>query len=548
MKYENYIFTGFGFAAGQYKITNSDIENAIESGNLQGLDKERIEQSEEYQNFCKNNPNATVLKYFAGEIMGFKERYSVVPFPARKMGKTDNETALELAVKAVQNTIKDAQIQPENIDAWFVSTVSPHQQAPGIAASIKSFFQKKDNYSPTFSTISGCAGFLINLEKAVNFLKTHENAKNVIVAHTETMSQFLTQRTKFVPFVTFGDLASAVMLSKKEDSEKYGIIDVCNFQDVEMIDYVGVDAEFNLYTDDKKIKDRAIINMPEAIEICLKNSGWKISNIDKFIPHQTGNIIIKPTAEKIGISPEKVYSYAQNYYGNVSGATIPLSFTLLKLNNQLIDNQKIIAATAGVGGNYGAFSYISKQYSKTENFICFKEDLKDKTVVLLCDDKDLEVFISNECKVRSAKVSHFNLQKSEEILFSDSIYDYVIISLIKTNDNMRNYFYSIIENVNKLIQNKRIAEKILIIGSSEEDSIHIKNEDYISACRALHGFFASASGEFASYNIETLYLKIAPSFYEHSKINFAKDVVSHLYFQNILNYKHSYENAMKISQ
>jgi 3-oxoacyl-[acyl-carrier-protein] synthase III len=42
------------------------------------------------------------------------------------------------------------------------------------------------------------------------------------------MSSFLTQRTKFVPFVTFGDAAAAVVLSRVNDSVKYGLTNLVN--------------------------------------------------------------------------------------------------------------------------------------------------------------------------------------------------------------------------------------------------------------------------------------------------------------------------------
>ncbi len=65
-----------------------------------------------------------------------------------------------------------------------------------------------------------------------------------------------------------------------------------------------------------------------------------------------------PSAKEIGIDTNKVFLGGQNFYGNVSGATVPLSLCLMKDRGLLKENQRILSATAGVGGNFGAFSYV----------------------------------------------------------------------------------------------------------------------------------------------------------------------------------------------
>ncbi|MDR2836846.1 MAG: SDR family NAD(P)-dependent oxidoreductase [Bacteroidales bacterium] len=598
--YENYYFSGFGFFTGKFKIKNSDIEEAIDKGFLQGFNKSRILKNENYQNFLKNNTESTPLEFFAGEIMGFKERYYVTPFPPTRKKLYYAESSLELAVKAIKNALIDSQVQATEIGAWFASTVSPHEQAPGIAATIKSFFCKSDNFSPAISTISGCAGFLINVEKAVNFLKSHSEVNHVVVAHTETMSSFLTQRIKYVPFVTFGDTAAAIIISKTNSFDKFGIIDVSNFHDLKMLDYVGVDNNSNLYMDDKFIKDRAIENIPIATKICLKKSAWEIDDIDLFVPHQTGNIIIKPAAEKLQIPKEKIFMEAQNYYGNVSGSTIPLSLCLLNEQKKLQDGTKIMSATAGVGGNYGAFSYIHKQKNKkNEDFYLYYDDLKGKNILIIGASENLGFHIANECNSRGANLflhcssnnskvlSNFgnpkmyncdisnknNLQSFlNELIVTGIIFDYLIIasSGIDKENALQENFFSIVEIINCLVKNHQIKSKILKIGCAMEDSKCFNDDLWLSSNRAIHGFLASASGEFSSYGINTVYLQ--PAFLEDgisSKINqktvsqfmyqigqnemlstedFSKDVVNSLYLHKVLNFSYSYENTMLVGR
>lgn len=595
--FENYIFSGFGYSVGKYKITNSDISEAIDKGFLKGFSKEKIEESLKYKEYKKTNEDTFPLDYFAGHVMGFKERHNVSPFPPTRKKLYYSETSLELGVKAIKNALEDACVQANEIGAWFVSTVSPHEQAPGIASTIKSFFTDFDNYSPTFTIASGCAGFNMNLEKAIQYMNLHQEVNHVVIAHTETMSSFLTQRIKFVPFVTFGDAASAIVLTRIKDNEKYGVMDIVNFHDLNMLDYVGVDSDWNLYMDDKLIKDRAIINIPNASEKCLKLTNWNTDEIDWLVPHQTGNIILKPSAEKLNIPLEKVFLYGQNYFGNVSGSTVPLSLTLMNEQGKLNDNSKILSATAGVGGNYGAFTYIHKKNKnvKTE-FYLHKEDLKGKIVLVLGASGELGFEVAKELEKRGAElflqanknseklvvfknakvfVSDFTNKNSlqqfiNDLKDCDINFDYLInaSSSVDNENAIQVNFYAPVQIINSLIS--KIKNSIINIGTATEDSGLHDNNVWISSNRAFHGYLSSASGEFFKYGIRVLYLQlgfldkgISTKISENSIFKFmmhvgqstrlktesvSKDIVNSLYFPKVLDIQYEYENAMQLGR
>lgn len=594
-KYINYYFSGFGYSVGKYNIKNSDIEEAINKGFLQGFSSSKLEKSENFIKFKESNPDKTTFDYFAGYKMGFFERHHVTPFPPTAKKLYYAETSLDLAVKAIERALKDSNLRAGEIDAWMISTVSPHEQAPGIAATIKSYFVDFDNHTPTFSLCSGCAGFNINLETAIDFFKTHPDAKNIVVTHTETMSSFLKNRIKFVPFVTFGDAAAAVIISKTESDEKFGIQSVVNFHDLKMLDYVGVSKNEDLYMDDSLIKDRATINLPLASKACLEKTNWSVEEIDLLVPHQTGNVILQPAAEELGIPNEKLYLEAQNYYGNVSGSTVPLSLALLNEQNRLTDNMKILSATAGVGGNYGAFTYISKKLKKQESFNFHLDELKGKSILVLGASGKIGYSVSKELSNRGATLylqGNTNIQKLKDIEnsqifeadfsnpdslneFIDSIsrlnnLDYVINAAGSLNESnaMEVNFLGPIKIINSII--KQIKIGILAIGTAAEDFELEGFDVWISSNRAFHGYLASASGEFLKYGIRTVYLqpgiiesglseqipqkykfKFMLSTGQASCLNindFCNNVANSLYLPKVLNVQYSYENAMLVGR
>jgi len=593
----NFIFSGFGYSHGQYKISNADISDALDKGFLNGFSKDKIKINKAYLEFIQDNPETTPFEYFAGHIMGFYERHHVTPFPPTKKKLYYSETSLDLCVKAVKNSLEDAQLQASDIDAWFVSTVSPHEQAPGIAATVKSYFVPFTDQRPAFTLSSGCAGFNMNLESAIDFLNSHPDARNVVIAHTETMSSFLTQRIKFIPFVTFGDASAAVILSKVSDEKKFGVINVINLHDLKMLEYVGVDNKRNLYMDDTLIKDRATINIINSASGCLKNSSWGVKDIDYLVPHQTGNVILFPAAEALAVPKSKLFLDGQKKYGNVSGATVPISLALLSEQNKLKDGTRLLSATAGVGGNFGAFSYIHKTKSHSKNNYFFhNQELMDKNALILGASGHIGLAVAHEMQKRGANlwlqgnknISLLNDFKSAIILRCDFknrneietftkklnssgiIFDYVInlSGSTEVNDCMQVNFYAAVEIFNKLLAQTK--ETILNLGTAAEDSGLIENDEWISSNRAFHGYLSSASGEIWKNGIKTVYLQsgfcesgISKSLNEKYVFKFmlsvgqvtrlkteeiAYNIVNSLYLPKVLGLNYSYENAMLVGR
>jgi len=602
---ESYIFTGIGHAAGKYPITNEFIADALRKGFLRGFDENRMAKSKNYLEYKEKNPDIGPFDYFVREKMGFNIRRHVTPFPPTVKKLNYAESSLELGVKAVEQAFKDAGITPKEIDAWFVSTVSPHQKAPGIAAAIKSHFVGFKNFTPAFTLTSGCAGFNINLERAIEYLKAHPEAKHVIVAHTETMSSFLTQRVKFVPFVTFADGAAAVILSRVETDLPQGVLAVNNYQDLQMVDFVGVDKFWNLYMDDSLIKDRAVENIPAASNEVLKQSGWNAADLDLCVPHQTGNAILYPAAQALGLTPKQVFLEAQHQYGNVSGATVPIAYSMLNAQQRLKPGMKLLSPMAGVGGNYGAFTYLvpDEKYKNKKLEYLYSGDLKGTTALVLGASGTLGKEIALDLAKRGVNlILHYNRNRenlTDEVLVAKQYgitieafqADFNVPSEVEKlgnfltqNGHIINFFINAagvlmsrkegkVLNVNHygpLQLFKKVFPILkgtaLFVGAAAEDVNVPEIHEFISAKRSLHGVLASLSGEMLktgnyliwympgilnggmlrNINPNALYL-FSSEIGQEKPLEMAETamrIVSSLYIPKVVGAHHTYENAM----
>ncbi|MDR2836845.1 MAG: SDR family NAD(P)-dependent oxidoreductase [Bacteroidales bacterium] len=437
MMVESYIFTGFGFCLGSFKVSNDEIYNELKKGNIQGFDEKRI--LEKYPDL--KNP----FDFMVNNQMGFKNRFHVVPFPPAKNKYKKSKNSIDLCVEAVDQALNDGNLSGNNIDAWFFSSGTHSQKAPGIGEFVKAYFTDIENITPVYTLTSACVGFNINLEAAIDFFKNNPKAKNIIIAHADVMSELLTEETDFVPFSTFGDSAAAVVLSKIESYEKVGVINVFNGQDILMLDFLGADKKGNLYMNPRNVKKRAIPNITNASKLLLEKSNWKVSDLQFFLPHQTGNAIVDKVAENLQIEKEKVFQEVQINYGNLSGASIPACFFELKKSNRLQKNDKILSAIAGLGGEFGGFSYIVSDFHFENNRTL---ELSDKTILITGASGGIGSKIAYFAAKKGAKLILLYNSSIEKI---ENVRKSILSKFPKTDISLIKCDFSIINNIENTI-------------------------------------------------------------------------------------------------
>ncbi|MBI5220135.1 MAG: SDR family NAD(P)-dependent oxidoreductase [Bacteroidia bacterium] len=549
---ENYVFSGIGHALGKFTITNDDLEAATEKGYLKGFNSDRVRESEAYKEFLKSNPGISPFSFLAEFKMGFKTRNHVAPFPPTKTKLKAAENTLNLAVKAVENALEDSGVHPEEIDAWFMSTATPTEQAPGIASILKCYFVNINNNITCTTVTSACVGFNINIQRAIEYFKCHPDAKHIIIGHSEVMSEIIRRLVDFVPYATFADAAAAIVLSRVHSDKEQGVVSVVNHEDLYMIDFLGANKQGDLYMDAGIVKDRAIINISDVSREALAKSGWNLNEIDLMIPHQTGNAIVHGAAEKMNFPLRKIYQDVQKNHGNLSGASIPLSLSLLKKEKKIKPGMKLLTATAGLGGEFGAYTYIIQDdfYKKTTSALYGKE-LTGKTALVTGSTGAVGFEICRELAAKGCKlILHYNSHEEKRIALENELKNFKagysffnadfskpaevnsLISSVKNSIGEIDYLVhttgitgpvlksgdvsdedsNVVSQVNENApveitkQLKHLVKSVvLFIGSVAEDAQFPGSAAYVQSKKGLHGYAVNFSAESAAKGIRTIY-------------------------------------------
>lgn len=275
-----------------------------------------------------------------------------------------NEGSSYLGVQAVNRLLAETATKPEDIDLLICPTSNPDYRFPSTASVIAHKCGLTNAYA--YDIQAACAGFLVGLEDAANYIRTGRY-KKVIVVSAEKMSS-MTDYTDRATCPLFGDAAGCMLLEPTD--KEVGIIDSVFHIDGSGLEHLvmkaggsakpasheTVDAhEHYVYQEGRAVYKHAVMDMLTASLDVMKRNGLSADDVDWFIPHQANLRIIEAVASRSGIAREKVLVNIERY-GNTSAASIPLC--LDEYRDSLKKGDRLILTAFGAGFTWGAMYVI----------------------------------------------------------------------------------------------------------------------------------------------------------------------------------------------
>jgi len=244
-----------------------------------------------------------------------------------------NEFTSDMAAKAAQAAMQQADITADEIDLIIVATITPDTVFPSTACTVQKKLGAKR--AACFDIVAACAGFLHGLEIANNFIANH-GCNTVLVIGAERLSS-ITDWSDRNTCVLFGDGAGAAVLRSR--SGGHGIIATHLGADGDYGDILAmpgggcrnpitkenVDQRLNtIKMMGKEVYKQAVTSMLTASNLVMEQSGLKPKDLACIIPHQANMRIIEAIAGRMGV-PTTRFVINLDKYGNTSAAAVAIA-------------------------------------------------------------------------------------------------------------------------------------------------------------------------------------------------------------------------------
>ena len=278
----------------------------------------------------------------------------------RRILKEPGKGTSDMAAPAILQLCEKRGISPEEIDCVICATVTPDMVFPATANIVCDKIGAKNAWG--FDLEAACSGFLYGLTVGASLIESRRY-KKVVVVGADKMSSIIdyTDRTTCI---LFGDAAAAVLLEPNSDG--YGVMDSILRSDGSGRDFLHMKAggslkpataetvaakEHFVFQDGQPVFKAAVKGMADVSGELLERNGLSGDDIAWLVPHQANKRIIDATANRMGLSADKVMLNIHKY-GNTTAATIPLC--LYEWRNQLNKGDNIVLAAFGGGFTWGA--------------------------------------------------------------------------------------------------------------------------------------------------------------------------------------------------
>ena len=265
----------------------------------------------------------------------------------------NNETALDLGVKAANKISKEKLLQIDNL---IYVTQSPEYALPTTACIIQQKLNLNNNVS-CFDINQGCAGFVYALAVGGSMISNRISKKTLIIC-SDTYSKYIPKNDRTNRPI-FSDGASAILIemNDKESLKKFSFQTFGDGYKDLIVENSG--SNFNnkkgkpkLFMNGNKVLMFTMSKLPDFILKFLKDNNLNINNIDKFIFHQASKIILENLRRKLNIHKNKI---PLNYdkYGNTVSSSIPILMKDLLDQNKIKKNENLLLIGFGVGLSLG---------------------------------------------------------------------------------------------------------------------------------------------------------------------------------------------------
>ncbi|MCC7174035.1 MAG: ketoacyl-ACP synthase III [Bryobacterales bacterium] len=268
----------------------------------------------------------------------------------------------DLAAEAARAALAQRGVDPSELDAIIVCTVTPDMFFPSTACLVQDRIGAKGCWG--FDLIAACSGFLYGLTTGAHLVAAGTH-RRVLVIGADTMSRIVDYKDR-TTCVLFGDGAGALLLEPSGNEE--GFIDFLGEIDGSGAPFLNMPAGGSrlpasaetvekrlhfVHQEGQQVFKYAVRRMYEACRDLLARNGVSPRDVRVLIPHQANRRIVTATADRLGLNEDQVVINIEDY-GNTTSATLPLAARDALAAGRIRKGDLVLFAAVGAGYTAGA--------------------------------------------------------------------------------------------------------------------------------------------------------------------------------------------------
>jgi 3-oxoacyl-[acyl-carrier-protein] synthase III len=276
----------------------------------------------------------------------------------------DDETIASMAAKAITNAMEKTDLKYEDIDLLIAAGGTPDQPIPHNSALIHHELNLPKNIVP-YDIHATCLSFPQALLVAASFL--HSGIyRNIIIVSSEKPSIGLNYAWA-ESAALFGDGAVAFVLSQTDKEKGWIFSEYETYSEAVHLAEIpaggtrfhpiqDTDNQMDKYLfkmEGQKIYKAASLYMPAFYASVLAKHRLDHDNLKMIVPHQASVLALNLMRNKLEIPQDKFHINVHKY-GNLVGASIPMSIHELLENKTLVEGDRALLLSTAAGLTLGA--------------------------------------------------------------------------------------------------------------------------------------------------------------------------------------------------
>lgn len=274
----------------------------------------------------------------------------------------EGETTSSMSIAAGRQACENAGIDPAELDAIIVGTLTPDYPLPSTACLVQAALGAKN--AMAMDIAAACSGFIYGSHLAESLIAAG-NAQNVLVLGAETLSRVIDFDDRS-SCILFGDGAGAAVFRPHDqcgqgrivrtelgaDGNGYANIIIRGGgskmpQSVDVLEQHGQFIKLN----GREVFRFAVSTMGSLIE--RMTEGIDLDDLSLVVPHQVNKRIIDAAVERIDLPLERVVVNIERY-ANTSAATVPMALHESVRDGRIEKGKYVVTVGFGAGMTWGA--------------------------------------------------------------------------------------------------------------------------------------------------------------------------------------------------